>query len=57
MRQNHATANALATKLYEERLKIPLQRDALDDGAMKVSGSVIDSKCFYSYFIIPAVAY
>ncbi|KAB1209193.1 Transcriptional corepressor LEUNIG [Morella rubra] len=35
MRQNPATASALATKMYEERLKVPLQRDALDEGAMK----------------------
>ncbi|KAK8936249.1 Transcriptional corepressor LEUNIG [Platanthera zijinensis] len=35
MRQNTPTANALATKLYEERLKIPLHRDSLDDGSMK----------------------
>ena len=36
MRQNPATANTLATKMYEERLKLPLQRDPLDDAAMKV---------------------
>lgn len=35
MRQNPGTANALATKMYEERLKLPLQRDSLDDAAMK----------------------
>ncbi|XP_020593471.1 transcriptional corepressor LEUNIG-like [Phalaenopsis equestris] len=35
MRQNTPTANALATKLYEERLKIPLHRDSLDDGSVK----------------------
>ncbi|KAH7511868.1 hypothetical protein FEM48_Zijuj12G0028500 [Ziziphus jujuba var. spinosa] len=35
MRQNPATANALATKMYEEKLKLPLQRDALDDAALK----------------------
>ncbi|XP_052206576.1 transcriptional corepressor LEUNIG-like [Diospyros lotus] len=35
MRQNPGTANALATKMYEERLKHPLQRDSLDDVAMK----------------------
>ncbi|KHG05392.1 Transcriptional corepressor LEUNIG -like protein [Gossypium arboreum] len=29
------TANAMATKMYEERLKLPLQRDSLDDAAMK----------------------
>ncbi|XP_057505079.1 transcriptional corepressor LEUNIG-like isoform X2 [Actinidia eriantha] len=34
MRQNPGTANALATKMYEERLKLPL-RDSLDDAAMK----------------------
>jgi len=35
MRQNAGTANAMATKMYEERLKLP-QRDSLDDAAMKV---------------------
>ncbi|KAL0903815.1 hypothetical protein M5K25_025868 [Dendrobium thyrsiflorum] len=35
MRQNTPTANALATKMYEERLKFPLHRDSLDDGSMK----------------------
>jgi hypothetical protein len=30
------TANAMATKIYEERLKHPHQRDALDETAMKV---------------------
>jgi flagellar biosynthesis GTPase FlhF len=29
------TANAMATKIYEERLKHPHQRDALDETAMK----------------------
>jgi hypothetical protein len=29
------TANAMATKIYEERLKHPQQRDALDETAMK----------------------
>lgn len=38
MRQNTGTANALATKMYEERLKLPLQRDSLEDAAMKVGG-------------------
>ncbi|XP_061346262.1 transcriptional corepressor LEUNIG-like [Gastrolobium bilobum] len=32
---NPGTANALATKMYEERLKLPLQRDSFDDAAMK----------------------
>lgn len=36
MRQNTGTANAMAAKMYEERLKVPLQRDSLDDAAMKV---------------------
>ncbi|KAH7524731.1 hypothetical protein FEM48_Zijuj06G0150600 [Ziziphus jujuba var. spinosa] len=34
MRQNPGTANALATRMYEERLKLP-QRDSLDDAPMK----------------------
>ncbi|KAG6389546.1 hypothetical protein SASPL_151017 [Salvia splendens] len=35
MRQNTGTANALATKMYEEKLKLPIQRDSLDDAALK----------------------
>ncbi|XP_064972663.1 transcriptional corepressor LEUNIG isoform X2 [Musa acuminata AAA Group] len=35
MRQNPGTANALATKMYEERLKLPLQRDSVDDASIK----------------------
>ncbi|XP_064948069.1 transcriptional corepressor LEUNIG isoform X2 [Musa acuminata AAA Group] len=38
MRQNPGTANALATKMYEERLKLPLQRDSLDDASIKRFG-------------------
>ncbi|XP_022132160.1 transcriptional corepressor LEUNIG isoform X2 [Momordica charantia] len=35
MRQNPGSVNALATKMYEDRLKLPLQRDSLDDAALK----------------------
>ncbi|KAL8537084.1 hypothetical protein ACS0TY_012316 [Phlomoides rotata] len=35
MRQNPGTANAMATKMYEEKLKLPVQRDSLDDAALK----------------------
>ncbi|KAK7388758.1 hypothetical protein VNO78_23585 [Psophocarpus tetragonolobus] len=35
MRQSRATSNAMAGKTYEERLKLPLQRDALDDASIK----------------------
>ncbi|CAA6660818.1 unnamed protein product [Spirodela intermedia] len=35
MCQNPATASALATKLYEERLKLPIQRDSLDETSIK----------------------
>ncbi|XP_065010323.1 transcriptional corepressor LEUNIG-like isoform X1 [Musa acuminata AAA Group] len=38
MRQNPGTANALATKMYEERLKLPLQRDSLDEASIKRFG-------------------
>ncbi|WOK95788.1 transcriptional corepressor LEUNIG-like isoform X2 [Canna indica] len=38
MRQNPGTANALATKMYEERLKLPLQRDSLDEASIKRYG-------------------
>ncbi|KAM3330977.1 hypothetical protein ACQJBY_027211 [Aegilops geniculata] len=36
MRQNPATANAMAAKMYEERLKLPSQRDSLDEASLKV---------------------
>ncbi|KAI3786260.1 hypothetical protein L1987_39819 [Smallanthus sonchifolius] len=29
------TANAMATKMYEKNLKVPLSRDSLDDAAIK----------------------
>ncbi|XP_044472129.1 transcriptional corepressor LEUNIG-like [Mangifera indica] len=35
MRQSPGTANNLAAKIYEDRLKLPLKRDSLDDAAMK----------------------
>ncbi|KAG5037524.1 hypothetical protein JHK86_018364 [Glycine max] len=35
MRQNGATSNAMATKTYEDRLKLSLQKDALDDASIK----------------------
>ncbi|XP_027330121.1 transcriptional corepressor LEUNIG-like isoform X2 [Abrus precatorius] len=35
MRQNQATLNAMATKTYEDRLKLPLQQDALDGATIK----------------------
>nr|XP_010925121.1 transcriptional corepressor LEUNIG isoform X2 [Elaeis guineensis] len=35
MRQGSGIANALATKMYEERLKLPLQRDPLDEACTK----------------------
>ncbi|VAH77420.1 unnamed protein product [Triticum turgidum subsp. durum] len=35
MRQNPATANAMAAKMYEERLKLPSQRDSLDEASLK----------------------
>ncbi|KAG6489942.1 hypothetical protein ZIOFF_051224 [Zingiber officinale] len=36
--ENPGTANALATKMYEERLKLPLQRDSLDEASVKRFG-------------------
>lgn len=35
IRQNPG-ANALSAKAYEERLKLPVQRDSSDDATMKV---------------------
>uniref|UniRef100_A0A0E0JL01 Uncharacterized protein n=1 Tax=Oryza punctata TaxID=4537 RepID=A0A0E0JL01_ORYPU len=35
MRHNPATANAMAVKMYEERLKLPFQRYSLDEASMK----------------------
>ncbi|MED6110971.1 hypothetical protein PIB30_047968 [Stylosanthes scabra] len=39
MRQKRATSNAMATRVYENRLKLPLQRDDLDDVSIKQKGS------------------
>ncbi|KAL1289458.1 hypothetical protein HN51_057582 [Arachis hypogaea] len=39
IRQKRATSNAMATRVYEDRLKLPLQRDDLDDVAIKQKGS------------------
>uniref|UniRef100_I1NPI5 LisH domain-containing protein n=1 Tax=Oryza glaberrima TaxID=4538 RepID=I1NPI5_ORYGL len=36
MRHNPATANAMAVKIYEERLKLPSQRDSLDEASIKL---------------------
>jgi len=35
MRQNQSTANVMATKMYEERLKVPSQRESLEEPSMK----------------------
>nr|KYP55670.1 Transcriptional corepressor LEUNIG [Cajanus cajan] len=35
MRQDRGNSNAVATKTYEDRLKLPLQRDTLDDASIK----------------------
>ena len=54
MRQNGATSNAMATKTYEDRLKLPLQKDALDDANIQVSslsGSITWPCCFYMIIV------
>uniref|UniRef100_A0A7N0U6P9 Transcriptional corepressor LEUNIG n=1 Tax=Kalanchoe fedtschenkoi TaxID=63787 RepID=A0A7N0U6P9_KALFE len=38
MMQNPGTANAMATKMYEDTIKLPHQRDASDDAALKRFG-------------------
>ncbi|XP_062214685.1 transcriptional corepressor LEUNIG-like [Phragmites australis] len=48
MRQNQSTANVMATKMYEERLKLPSQRDSLEEASMKQrygenAGQLLDS--------------
>ncbi|XP_024315327.1 transcriptional corepressor LEUNIG isoform X2 [Brachypodium distachyon] len=35
MRQNQSTANVMATKMYEERLKLPSQRESSDEASIK----------------------
>ncbi|KAM7275681.1 hypothetical protein ACFE04_017547 [Oxalis oulophora] len=35
IRQNPATANSLAAKMYEDKLKLPVQRDSMDESAVK----------------------
>ncbi|CAI0414875.1 unnamed protein product [Linum tenue] len=51
--ENPGTANALATKMYEERLKLPMQRDSLDDAAMKNVLSELVNRRFYAFGSIP----
>ncbi|CAN1331384.1 Transcriptional corepressor LEUNIG [Linum perenne] len=41
-KQVSATASAMATKLYEDKLKLPLQRESLEDAAMKVRDIFMD---------------
>lgn len=48
-RNNPATASALATKMYEDRLKVPLQRDSLDDASMKVPIPLRDLGLVFSF--------
>ncbi|KAL8138444.1 hypothetical protein V2J09_004445 [Rumex salicifolius] len=40
MQQNSGTVNAMATKMYEERLKLPVQRDCLDEAAQRFCENV-----------------
>lgn len=51
MRLNRATSNAMATKMYEDRLKPPLQRDTSDDAAIRVL-SLFDIIMWYLLFLI-----
>ena len=36
LQQNPGIVNAIATKMYDERLKLPHLRDSMDDGSLKV---------------------
>ncbi|XP_061345223.1 transcriptional corepressor LEUNIG-like [Gastrolobium bilobum] len=57
MRQNEATSNAMATKMYEDRLKLPLQRNVLDHAAIKkVDGNVGQLLDPNHAFLLKAVA-
>jgi len=50
MRQNRAAPNAMTTKVYDDRLKHPCQRDASEDANIKVhslSGIITMPYCFY----------
>ncbi|KAI4379764.1 hypothetical protein MLD38_006018 [Melastoma candidum] len=38
VRQKGGTANSAATKVFEEKLKLPVQRDSVDDAALKRFG-------------------
>ena len=53
MRQSPGTANALASKMYEESLKLPIQKDSLDEASMKVCNrmNVLISQCVYAKMI------
>ncbi|RLM93399.1 Transcriptional corepressor LEUNIG [Panicum miliaceum] len=46
--ENQSTANVMATKMYEERLKVPSQRESLEESSMKQrygenAGQLLDS--------------
>ncbi|CAN8229685.1 unnamed protein product [Cochlearia groenlandica] len=58
MRQNPGSGSTLTSKAYEERVKMPTQRDSLDESAMKVSLSyacVLTSSFFCRSLLSPHV--
>ena len=55
IRQNPANANSMAAKMYEERLKLPPQRDSLDEASIKVPPLARSGRSYllvYSYYIV-----
>jgi hypothetical protein len=55
IRQNPANANSMAAKMYEERLKLPPQRDSLDEASIKVPHLARSASSYllvYSYHIV-----
>jgi hypothetical protein len=55
IRQNPANANSMAAKMYEERLKLPPQRDSLDEASIKVPPLARSGRSYllvYSYHIL-----
>jgi hypothetical protein len=52
VRQNSAAANFLSAKIYEERMKLPAQTEALDEMVMKVISQLHTMLLKYLRFII-----
>lgn len=53
MMHNAGTANAMAAKMYEDTIKLPHQRDASDEAALKVLSQNLFSILIYKNSLSP----